>query len=80
MAATFFKVLAASAVAGALVGAALAALGGRWHGRLGAELAVVGVGLAAIAALAWAAMKALKVEELGAAEATVAALGRRLRR
>ena len=78
MAGTCARVALAAALPAALVAAALAALGERWHGTLLAEAAVAFAGLIAIAGLGWLAMKALRVEELSAAEDTLRGIRRRL--
>lgn len=78
IAATCAKVTVAAGIPAALVALALAALGERWHGTLAAEAAVVAAGFAVAAALGWIGMKALGVEELAAAEATLAGLRRRV--
>jgi len=70
----------AAAAAFALVPCALAlrALDGRWHAGVLAELGVVAAGLLASLVLGWFALRALRVEELGALESIVASVVRRL--
>lgn len=75
---TLVRVALAAAVPGALLAAALAAIGARWHGSLALEALVVVAGLGAAAGLGWRAMRWLRVEELAAAESLVLGLKRRL--
>ena len=78
MAVTIARVLAASLVPCGLLFGALVLLGERWHRGLVVEAGVVLAALAIALALGWAAMKALRVEELAAAEGAAAALGKKL--
>lgn len=73
---TFLRVLAASGATGAALWLGLRALGGSWrHGHF-QELATVGGGLVLGAALAWAALRIVRVEEVSVLED----LARNLRR
>jgi putative peptidoglycan lipid II flippase len=71
--------IAAAAGAGALVtGAALAAAGDAWHGRLLGEALVVSAALLLMAGSTYAALRALKVQELAVLEDLARGLLRRL--
>jgi putative peptidoglycan lipid II flippase len=78
MMSTALRVASASAVAAGVCAAGLALLGPRAHGRWLTEAAVVAGSLAVALPAGWAAMKALRVEELGAAEEIARALRSRL--
>jgi putative peptidoglycan lipid II flippase len=78
MLATLGRVLAASALALAPVALALAWLGERWHRGAAIEAVVVAAGATVALALGYVAMRALRVEELGALEATARAVRGRL--
>ena len=72
------RVAAAAAFALAPCALALHALGERWHRGWLAELGVVAAGGVAALALGWFALRALRVEELGALEALAGGAVRRL--
>jgi putative peptidoglycan lipid II flippase len=78
MSQTIVRVLAASLVPCGLLFVALLAMRDRWHGSLLGEAAVVAAGLAIALPLGWLMMKAMRVEELAAAEGAAAALGNKL--
>lgn len=79
MLSTALRVGAASAVAAGACGAGLLALGGRWHVGVAAEAAVVVAALALAVPVGWAVLRALRVEELAAAEDLALSALRRLR-
>jgi putative peptidoglycan lipid II flippase len=78
MLATLARVLAASVLAMAPCAIALAWLGERWHHGAAYELVTVAVGAGVALVLGYAAMRALRVEELGAVEETARAIRGRL--
>jgi putative peptidoglycan lipid II flippase len=76
---TLARVVAAAALALLPSALALAWLGERWHRGALPEAAVVGGGLVVAGAIGWAALRALRVEELKAFESLAASLLRRAR-
>jgi putative peptidoglycan lipid II flippase len=79
MLATAGRVGAAAAGAAGLCAAGLLALGDRWHGGAIVEGATVLAGAALAVPVGWAIMRALRVEELGAAEEIATSALSRLR-
>ncbi len=53
-------------------------LGGRWHGGFAPEAATVAAGFAVAVAIGWAAMRAMKVEELATVESLLRSLARKV--
>lgn len=78
MLATLGRVLVASVAALAPCAIALAWVGERWHRGAALEGATVAAGAAVALVLGYAAMRALRVEELGAVEETARAIRGRL--
>jgi len=78
MLATLARVLAASVLAMAPCAIALAWLGERWHRGAAYELVTVAAGAGVALVLGYAAMRALRVEELGAVEDTARAIRGRI--
>ena len=76
---TALRIGAAAAAAALVTWAALRAAGTAWHGRLALEALVVGGSLVLMAGLSFAALRALRVEELAALEDLARGLLRRLR-
>ena len=78
MFATLARVLAASAAALTPCALGLALLGERWHGGAAMEALTVGAGAVVALVLGYAALRLLRVEELGAVEETTRAIRARL--
>ena len=75
---TLARVLGASVAALAPIALALAWLGERWHRGAAYEAMTVAVGAVVALAVGFVAMRALRVEELGAVEETARAIRGRI--